>query len=295
MALHTFGYPKSTADFDPEATYVRSQFLSPRMLAYARALMALYCWMTLIVGYSWMAYEQARNNLRDVNIPPYTQILDRGAIAKSFSFFTFIVFWSQAFYFTVSSWHTFTYAKKKKNASAPSSKSHLHDDFPRFLQFAHSLWHSTIITYPFLVSIVYWSTMYAGPWSSAMVFTRWMNVSIHGLNSLFALLEILCSAVAPPPVVPHLLVILLGLSLYLGLAYVTHADQGFYVYEWMNPAWGWRSVTGHVFAYAAGMIGIYCAVWVAIWIRERTLGSRGRKREVVQKVTPSVQRGTATP
>ncbi|KAF2216215.1 hypothetical protein CERZMDRAFT_93512 [Cercospora zeae-maydis SCOH1-5] len=293
MSLATFGYPQSTADFDPEATYVRSRLLSPKALAYTRALMALYCWMTLIVGYSWMAYERARNNLRDVNIPPYAQILDRGAIAKSFSFFTYIVFWSQAFYFTISSWHTFTYAKER-NASTPSSKSHLHDDFPRCLQFAHSLWHTTIITYPSLVSIVYWCTMYAGPWYSAMVFMKWMNISVHGLNSLFALLEIVCSAVAPPPFVSHLLVILLGLSLYLGLAYVTHADQGFYVYEWMNPAWGWRSVTGHVFAYAAGMIGIYCAVWLAVWTRERVLRVRGHKREVLSKVTPSVQSGATT-
>ncbi|GIZ46502.1 hypothetical protein CKM354_000962800 [Cercospora kikuchii] len=283
MSLASFEYPKSRKDFDSGASYVRSQFLSPRTFAYVRAIIALYCWTTIIVAYSWLAYEQAHNSLRDVNIPPYTQILDRGFIAKSFSFFTFIVFWSQAFYFMISSWHTFTYARR-----APSSKSHLHDDFPRLLQFAHSLWHTTIITYPFLVSIVYWSSMYAPPWSSTKAFTRWINISVHGLNGIFAILEIICSAVKPPPFVPHLSAVLLGLSLYLGLAYLTKVDQGFYVYEWMDPKWGWRSIMGHILAYAGGMVVIYCAVWVGIWIRERLLRGRASKR-VVSNVASGTQ------
>ncbi|KAI5359155.1 Putative protein rolling stone [Septoria linicola] len=267
LSLSALGLPSRGEKFDTGATFVRSHIVSPYKLACLRALIALYCWMTIIVAYSWLSYEYAPNTLRDVNIPTYTLILGKWFIAKSFSFFTFITYWSLAFYFTISLWHTFIYARNQAYLRTTTT-SHLHDTFPRWLQLAHSLWYSTITTYPFLVSIVYWCTMYGGPWPSDSPFTQWINISVHGLNSLFAILEIVFSAVRPPPFISHLLVVLTGLSLYLGVAYITKAHQGIYVYEWMNPTWGAEGVAGHVFGYAAAMVGIYSLGWGATWTRE---------------------------
>jgi hypothetical protein len=56
---------------------------------------------------------------------------------------------------------------------------------------------------------------------------------------------------------------------YLGLAYVTRYTQGFYVYEWMNPAHGNASVVLHVLGYAGAMVAIFVIVRYAMVGRNR--------------------------
>lgn len=97
-------------------------------------------------------------------------------------------------------------------------------------------------------------------------FEQWINISVHGLNSVFAIVEIVLPATQPPPVT-HLGVVLGVLSVYLGLAYLTRYTQGFYVYEWMNPAHGNASIILHVLGYAGGMIAIFFLVCFAIVAR----------------------------
>lgn len=55
----------------------------------------------------------------------------------------------------------------------------------------------------------------------------WSNISKHALNSVFALFEIIFTNVPPMPWVdlPATIIIL---AAYLGVAYITHATQGFY-------------------------------------------------------------------
>lgn len=62
----------------------------------------------------------------------------------------------------------------------------------------------------------------------------------------------------------HLSVVLLVLSIYLGLAYLTRLTQGFYLYEWLNPAHGSVSIVLHVLGYAGGMVVITVIVRYAI-------------------------------
>lgn len=93
-----------------------------------------------------------------------------------------------------------------------------------------------------------------------------MNISVHGLNSVFAIVEIILPATEAPPL-SHLSVVLLVLSAYLGLAYLTRYTQGFYVYEWMNPAHGNVGIILHVLGYGAGIIAIFFLVSGAIRLR----------------------------
>ena len=61
----------------------------------------------------------------------------------------------------------------------------------------------------------------------------WSNISQHILNAIFAFLEILLPASEPHPwlqMAPMIVV----LALYLALAYVTHATQGWYVYDFLD-------------------------------------------------------------
>jgi hypothetical protein len=144
-------------------------------------------------------------------------------VGREFSYFTIITFWGIAFYFLVAAIHTFTYALRSRP---------LLDSFPRFLQALHSLYYTTIVTFPFIVTIVYWGILYAGPWFPIR-FQAWKNVTQHALNSAFALFEIVIPRTAPPPWI-HIfwnIVLLVG---YVGVAFLTYADQGFYTYSFLD-------------------------------------------------------------
>ena len=67
-----YGLPPT--GFDSYKTFVRSNIVPPLMLAFVRAIIALYCFTTLIVCYSWLAHNYSATNLQDVNVPTYTLI-----------------------------------------------------------------------------------------------------------------------------------------------------------------------------------------------------------------------------
>lgn len=252
----------SSTRFDPGKTFVRSDLLPLPGLVLLRLLIALYCFSTIVVGYTWQAYNISRLELKDVKIPAYLVIANSIAIKRSFSYFTWLCFWSQAFYFLVSGIHTFTFARR--------GRSLLHDSkwFGPKLQILHSLWYTSVIAYPFLVSITFWCTM-MGAWPTGR-YEQWLNLSVHGLNSFFATIEIIIPATQQPPA-SHLAVLLIVLSLYLGLAYLTRATQDFYVYEWLNPAHGNLEIIIHVIGYAAGISTIFAIVSVVLWAKCRLI------------------------
>jgi hypothetical protein len=252
-----------TTGFDPNMTFVRSHFVSPVVLGSIRAVMSLYSFTTIITCYTWLAHKTATIKLKDVNIGSYTIQQSEDAIGQSFSFFTYLTFWCLGFYFLISSVHTFMYAFRQR--------TWLHK-WPKALQLAHSFYYSSVTSFPFLVTIVFWGTMNSG-WPAGR-FEQWINISVHGLNSVFAVTEIVISATAPPPVT-HLSVVLLILSVYLGLAYLTRYTQGFYVYEWMNPAHGNVSIILHILGYAAGIIAIFFIVRYAIVARNMLAAKMG--------------------
>lgn len=254
FTYETWGVP-STGCFDPSRKFVTSNFVSPLVLACIRATLCLYSFTTIVVAYSWLASNTATVGLRDVNIGSYKIQQNEAAIGQSFSFFTYLTFWSLGFYFLFSSMHTFMFALKQR--------TWLHN-WPKVPQLMHSLYYSCVTSMPFLVTIVFWGTMNSG-WPAGR-FEQWINLSVHGLNSVFAIVEIVLPATDAPPFM-HLSVVLLVLAVYLGLAYLTKYTQGFYVYEWMNPAHGNASIILHVLGYALGMIVIFFLVSGAIRLR----------------------------
>lgn len=82
-------------------------------------------------------------------------------------------------------------------------------------------------------------------------------------------------------------VVLLVLSTYLGLAYLTRWTQGFYVYEWMNPAHGNWSIVLHIAGYAGGMIALFtlsrCAIMARNWVADKLELTRYKGREMGEK------------
>jgi hypothetical protein len=189
-----------------------------------------------------------------------------------------------SFYFLISAVHTFSYAI---NGGTP-----LLNRFPRPLQALHYLFYTTITTYPFLVTIVFWAILYSG-FSSR--FTLWSNVSQHALNSVFGLFELAFSRINPSPWI-HLLWLIVILACYCGLAYVTYATKHYYVYSFLNPnppdhvvtngvktnrgGVGKGAVVGYVFGIAAAIILIFCVSkglqTLRKWGAEKKAGMNGK-------------------
>lgn len=220
-----------------------------------RPLQSLFAFTVLIFNLIWRSVA-----------PGYG---GRVAAGQSFSYFTILTYWGLAFYFLFASIHTFSYAR---------TGTPLLNRWPRALQTLHSFYYTTVTTYPFLVTIVYWAVLYTGPWFPKQ-FDAYSNISQHALNSLFALIEIFLPRTSPRPWI-HLPFLIILLALYLGLAYLTRATQGFYVYGFLDPANGKGKLVGYVFGIAAGITVIFALVkglmWVRKWATEKKMGRTGQ-------------------
>ncbi|KAH6663211.1 hypothetical protein B0J14DRAFT_495113 [Halenospora varia] len=253
--------------WDQSHRFETSWLLSPWALFACRAVISLYAFVVLLFIIGWEAGGQDGYSIHDVH--------------KSFSFFTVLCYWGIAFYFAIAAIHTFSYAL---HGGTP-----LLNRLPRPLQALHYLFWASITTYPFLVTIVYWGILYSGPFTTT--FGLWSNISQHGLNSAFALFELLFTRISPAPWI-HLLFLIVILACYCGLAYVTYATKHYYVYNFLNPGpkvvnaaghniggVGKGAVVGYVFGIAAAIIIIFSLVkgvaWVRKWVTEKKMGRQG--------------------
>jgi hypothetical protein len=91
-----------------------------------RALLALYAFVTLFTIFGW----NGSHGMAD-------------ASRHSFSFFTVLTYWGLAFYYAFAAIHTGSYC-----FTGVSFLSR----WPRALQIAHSMFYSTIVVYPFIVT-----------------------------------------------------------------------------------------------------------------------------------------------
>ncbi|CAK7209223.1 hypothetical protein SEUCBS140593_000425 [Sporothrix eucalyptigena] len=243
--------------WDPSHRFETSWLLPPAVLAAFRAVFSIYIFTTLLFIIGWDCSHSSLGGCAEAG--------------DEFSYFTVLTYWGLAFYFAVAAVHTASYAH---------SGFALLDRFPRSLQYLHSLFYSTITVFPFVVTAVYWGKLYAGPWFPA-VYDAWRNVSQHAMNSGLALFEIIMTRTTPQPWI-HIVGLILLLALYLGLAYITRATKGFYVYSFLDPAQkgGSGLIAAYVFGIAVGCAIVFAIVqgliWVRRWVTETKLNKDGK-------------------
>ncbi len=144
--------------FDVTNRFETSTFLSPTSLGCVRLVLATYGVTSIVVKFAIPGEE---------------------GVGVSFSYFSNITWWGITFYHLFASFHTLSYARTGR---APLQS------WPRFLQLAHSLLYSTVITYPLMVTIVFWAMQYK-PSKFAEPIDAWSNVcdsqsSMHRLGML---------------------------------------------------------------------------------------------------------------
>ncbi|KAK7036133.1 hypothetical protein R3P38DRAFT_3312010 [Favolaschia claudopus] len=238
--------------FDAGHALVTSPFFSPRVLAAIRLAVACYTFVTLAVAIIWGI------------------VVDKDA-AGFFSYFTHLTYCGICGYFLASGLHTALYARR-------GQRSYPLQRWPKPWRFLHLLLLSTITVFPILVSIVFWGLI-AKPSTFDSRFDTWSAISVHLLNSVFALFEILLTN-TPASAWIFLPFGIFFLACYVGVIYVTYATQGFYAYSFMNPSHG----AVRLALYIAG-IGVAECVLFSIVHGVVLLRQRGVKRFLSKPVS----------
>ncbi|KAF7354027.1 hypothetical protein MVEN_01089500 [Mycena venus] len=218
--------------FDPHHTLVTSPFFSPRALAAIRLAVACYTFVTLVFSIVWSI------------------VVEKDA-AGFFSYFTHLTYCGICGYFTASGFQTALYARY-------GQKAYPLQRWAKPWRFLHLLLLSTITAFPILVSIVFWGVL-ADASTFDTRYDAWSAISVHLLNSVFALFEILLTNTPASQwiLLPFGVVFLLG---YVGVVYITHATQGFYAYSFMDPAKG----PVHLAIYIAGIGLAECVIFTLV-------------------------------
>jgi hypothetical protein len=81
--------------------FITSWILPNYLLAAIRLTISLYIIISLIYAYAFFAGHIVTIHLQDVGLTPVTFQLGANGIRLSFSYFTYISYWSQFFYFFV--------------------------------------------------------------------------------------------------------------------------------------------------------------------------------------------------
>ncbi|KAG2338771.1 hypothetical protein BDR05DRAFT_978006 [Suillus weaverae] len=223
LSYESFGV---SAPFDPACRLVTSPFLSPRSLGTLRLLFAVYSLVTTITV---LVFEPV----------------------GFFSYFTDLSYVGLVAYFWASSIQTIVFVLRGQKAY-PLQK------WPRILQLLHVLLYTTITIFPIIVTVVFWALLASSSTFSTQ-YSAWSNVSQHIMNSGFILFEILLTNAGPSPW-SHMVPCLVLFACYLGVAYITHATQGFYTYSFLDPS----VQRGLLAAYIIGMGVGYCILFTIV-------------------------------
>ncbi|KAI0668548.1 hypothetical protein C8Q78DRAFT_980101 [Trametes maxima] len=242
--------------FDQTHDFVTSPFFSPLVLAILRLTLGFYAFFVALFHLIWDAV--------------------RGHGAGSFfSYFTHLSYIGVIAYYFAAGVQTLCYVVNKR-------KGYPLQRWPRPLQFLHVLLYSTITTYPFVVTVIFWALL-SGPSTFSTRFDSWVNVSQHAMNSLYALIEILLTNSGPSPWL-HLPLCIVMLASYLGVAYITNATQGFYTYSFLDPHKEHAKLAGYIVAIGIAECLAFCLAYGLVTGRVRLVRRRTDAAEAPQAI-----------
>jgi len=230
--------------FDTDHKLVTSPFFSPRVLAAIRLAAACYTLFTLVFSIIWGIVVQ-----KDA--------------AGFFSYFTHLTYSGICGYFFAAGLHTALYARH-------GQKSYPLQRWAKPWRFLHLLLLSTITVYPILVSLVFWGAIAPAENPFDNRFDAWDAISVHLLNSVFALFEILLTN-TPAPAWILLAFGAFFLLCYMGVIYITYATQGFYAYTFMDPANGHVRLAIYIVGIGLAECVLFAVVHGIVLLRQRAV------------------------
>ncbi|EJU05333.1 hypothetical protein DACRYDRAFT_74529 [Dacryopinax primogenitus] len=263
--------------FDYDLSWVTSWVIPPRIYAGIRLLLALYTGIACIVDLTIGATTTTQFTY--VLGHPYSHV-PLTFFHRYFSYFTNLCYVGLVSWFWASAVQTGAFAFSK-------GKHYPLQRWPRFLQLLHVILFTTVAVYPFIVMIVVWAILYNPKTYWATTYSTWEEITVHILNGVFALFELIFSNIQPMPW-GHIVFILIGLALYLGVAYITRASQGFYTYSFLNPTAQGSLLAGYIVGIAVGGAVVFIVVryiivfrvWLTRGVHQTPSVARGEFKEV---------------
>ncbi|KAF8123094.1 hypothetical protein EV363DRAFT_1548903, partial [Boletus edulis] len=134
----------------------------------------------------------------------------------------------------------------------------------------HVVLYSTVTVFPIIVTAVYWTLI-----ANSTTFTTclsaipgWSNISKHAMNTFFALFEIVAHG-GPSPWM-HLIPLIVILTCYVAVAYITRATEGFYGTLFLShPTQEGGLLAAYIIGIALGCCVVFCVVKGLCHLRHR--------------------------
>ncbi|KAJ2157490.1 hypothetical protein GGF46_004462 [Coemansia sp. RSA 552] len=155
-----------------------------------------------------------------------------------------------------------------------SEQRHLFSRLPRTLQLLHWLLFESAVVFAVTVMLVFWIALY-NPDNYTTTAHRWITISVHAANVMCILLELMAGAMKFSPHWTHPLVLVVIIGLYLALAYMNRAINGWFTYDFLDyDKHTGPIILGIVLGIGSGMVIAYYIVYCAQLLLERLLPPR---------------------
>ncbi|KAG0272089.1 hypothetical protein BGZ95_012169, partial [Linnemannia exigua] len=223
---------------------VTSNLVRPLTLAILRGLVCLY---TVIVIISvWVTAESASEYLK---------------------FFTNLTYFGLVVYLACSTIWSINYLRQPL-----TTRAHWLKTGSPWWGYLHWLLYSTVVTYHFIVPIVYWTMLNSGATMNAL--GHWQNYSVHAIDGVFALFELCFNRHFLQPI--HSVVVAGVMLLYMLLTFVVKKTKGTWVYPFLDWDQGPICVAYYL-GIAVGLFVIFFLLLALHRLRNRWLASRCAK------------------
>ncbi|KAM5535546.1 hypothetical protein V8D89_010713 [Ganoderma adspersum] len=241
---------QSPTTFDPNHDLVTSPVFHPAVLAGLRLTLATYALFVAL----YQLIEEA---------------VKEGDAQTFFSYFTHLSYIGLIAYMYAAGVQTLCYVLNRRQGY-PLQR------WPRPLQFLHKLLYSTVTTFPMVVTVIFWALL-ADSDTFATTLSAWFNISEHAMNTGYALFEITLTNAGPSPWW-HLPICIVVLACYLGVAYITHATQGFYTYSFLDPKKEHAKLAGYIVGIGVAECIAFLLARALVWVRMRLSGPKSGAR-----------------
>ncbi|KAF9919900.1 hypothetical protein FBU30_010375 [Linnemannia zychae] len=226
--------------FEPDRI-VTSNLVRPLILAILRGLMCFYTLIVIVCV--WVSYKNASEYLK---------------------YFTNLTYFGLVVYLVCSTIWSINYLRQ------PCSER------PNWLKsgspwwgYLHWLLYSTVVTYHFIVPIVYWTMLNDGSYMDS--FGHWRNYSVHAIDGVFALFELVFNRHFLQP--RHSVVVAGVMLLYMLLTFVVRKTKGAWVYPFLD--WDQGPIcAAYYLGIAVGLFVVFFFLLMVHRLRNRWLVKR---------------------
>ncbi|KAI9340750.1 hypothetical protein BD770DRAFT_476527 [Pilaira anomala] len=224
--IRWFGFDQ----FEPERA-VSSYWVSSKTFFVIRLILALYSFIVLWVNIGVSAHEGRGQNI--------------------FAFFTNLTFVGLHAYLITATVHHFRYLRSKNVNSFFNQHA--------VLNYLYVYLYCTVITFNIVTPVVYWALL-AGGSEETTPRSVWLNVSVHGVSFFLMIIDVIFNRMKIP--IRMIMFVLVTVVIYMCLAFVVYATQGFWVYPFLEWDQGPKAAIWYVAVAAIVTLSFFLQVLI---------------------------------